>query len=127
MWLRKQRNRLSEESTKAEQLYMLRGVELMPRFKIVIHCTKLAVPEAQSGKNIIGFFTTRYGQGGSEKEAFQKAINRLQKEKKFKALQRITKESAQVEPSFQIEEIEKVPFYSGLFTKKTGYVLYPED
>lgn len=101
--------------------------EYMPRFKITLHCFNLDVPDEDSGKKIIGFYTTRYSYGESKEKAFEEVIRKLKTENVFKQLQILTKENKQTEPIFEIEEIEKVPFYSGLFFKGSGYTLYPDE
>jgi hypothetical protein len=99
----------------------------MPRYKIIIHCFNLDVPDEESNKKIIGFFTTRYAEGATKEEAFKKVIKTIQKEENFKSLEQITKEFSQLTPSFEIEEIEKVSFYSGIINRNTGYTFYPAE
>lgn len=99
----------------------------MQRFKIIIHCFNLEVPDEDSGKKIIGFYTTRYCCEETAEKAFEEVKRKLKKEYNFKKLRNITKENKQEEPDFEIDEIEKVPFYSGLFAKNKGYTLYPAE
>lgn len=99
----------------------------MQKYKIIIHCFNLEVPDKDSGKKIIGFYTTRYGSGEDEEKAFEEVKKKLKAEDNFKKLQKATKENKQEEPDFEIEEIEKVPFYSGLLTRNTGYMLYSDE
>jgi hypothetical protein len=97
------------------------------KFRIIVHCKNLNVPEEESGKNIIGFFATRYGKGQSIEEAFEKVKINLENEDDFKKLTQITKQRSQLEPILEMEEFKEVPFYSELFSKCKGFTLYPAE
>ncbi|MBU4263369.1 MAG: hypothetical protein KKC76_16045 [Proteobacteria bacterium] len=99
----------------------------MKKFRIIVHCTNLNVPEEESGKIIIGFYATRYGRGQSIEEAFEKVKRNLENEDDFKKSSKITKQRSQLQPILEIEEFEVVPFYSDLFFKGKGYTFYPAE
>jgi hypothetical protein len=97
----------------------------MPKFKIIVHCRGLNIPDDNEEYIIGGFYTTRYGSGSNEQEAFEKVIKGITKEKEYQILEKITKSREGAEITFEIEESVIVPFHAGLFGQLKGYTFYP--
>jgi hypothetical protein len=97
----------------------------MAKYQILIHCKGLSVPSEESDEVIGGFYTTRYGTGSNEKEAFENIINELIQEEGCKKVFSITKDTKGNEPIFEMEKYEIVPFYKGKFKKTMSYTFYP--
>ncbi len=97
----------------------------MAKFKIIVHCQGLNIPD-ENGEYIIGgFYTTRYGSGSNEQEAFKNVIKEIKEEKEYKRLENIIKSKEGVGVTFEIEDSAMVPFYAGLFSQFKGYTFYP--
>ena len=92
----------------------------------MIHCKGLSVPVEESDEVIVGFYTTRYGTGSNEKEAFENIVNELKKEEEFIKVLEITKQRKVSEPILEMEEYEVIPFYKGA-KNLAGYSFYPAD
>lgn len=97
----------------------------MPRYKILIHCEGLKVPDIESGVLIGGFYTTRYGSGINLEEAFKNIVTKIRQENDYKMLVKATEQESGNGPNFIIEEYEEVSLLKGRIKYLKGYAFYP--
>ena len=96
----------------------------MSRYKLGIHGSNLIVPQ-EGDRCIIGFYTTRIVSARDEKEAeaLVKKLILLDPDIES-ALITTKKNGSNNELNLQVESVEKIPFYSGLFFKNKGFTFY---
>jgi hypothetical protein len=100
----------------------------MPRFKCLFHGYRFSITDHEfDADEIIGFYTTRFISANNHTFAKEYALESLRAEKEVQALIEQTKKKGEKEPEIEIEEIEEVPLYMGLFSKASGFSFYTKD
>ena len=102
----------------------------MPRYRILFYGHEFNIPADDvdtEGDNIIGFITTRFVNAANERKASEYGLINLKSEKEVKKLIEISKKTTEKTPIIEIDEIEKVPFYKGMFSQIGGFTFYSKD
>ena len=101
----------------------------MAKYRIIIKATQLTIPYEVSGTRteIEGFYTTRYVKAKNQETAKTKVIGIFLKEKEIKSIINISKRRSSKKPEFEVDEIEKVSFFSNLFARKQGLIFFQNE
>ena len=101
----------------------------MPKYRVIIKATQLNIPREVSGTHaeIEGFYTTRYVSAKNEEAARKKVLSKFLTEDKVKLIINTSKKRSSKKPELEVDEIEKVSFFSNLFARKQGLIFYQNE
>jgi len=101
----------------------------MPKYRAIIKVSQLSIPREVSGTHaeIEGFYTTRYVLAKSQDEAKTKVISKLLKEDQVKSIITTSKKRSSQKPGIEVDEIEKVSFFTDLFSRKYGLIFFQSE
>ena len=101
----------------------------MPKYRVIIKASQLSIPREVSGTHteIEGFYTTRYVIAKNKEAAGKKALSKLLQEDSVQSIINTSKKRSSIKPEIEVDEIERVSFFSNLFSRKHGLVFYQNE